>query len=266
MDDLELKQTLQRLEEQQQKILSELGNSNRPQKRDHWEKIAAISPILSGLFIALSALLCTYQYNQQQIKLQEAQTVERFIPHLMGNDTSKRMAILAMKTLVNTDLAAKYAAMFPSAGTISALKTIAKTGDSQDKKIVQQVLGKTSETLPQDEGKDDDASPLILEGEDQPFTQSAPAAHQQSGTPNATAASSPEATADDTKFDPVTGEKIHKKDHPAAHPANHPAGHPAVHPAPPDEKNAPETQSKQEEFKPVSSDRSKSSTAPTFDL
>lgn len=137
MDDLELKQTLERLEEQQQKIIEQLAtSSSASSKRDFWDKLAAISPIISGVAIALSALLCTYQYNQQQIKLQEAQTVEKFIPHLMGNDTSKRMAILAMKTLVNTDLAAKYAAMFPSQGTLSALKTIAKNGSIQDKKIV----------------------------------------------------------------------------------------------------------------------------------
>jgi hypothetical protein len=145
MDDQELKEALLRLEEQQQKIVTQLAVAEN--RRDFWDKLSAISPIISGMAIALSALLCTYQYNQQQIKLQEAQTIERFIPHLLGNDTSKRMAILAMKTLVNTDLAAKYAAMFPSAGTISALKTIAQNGDSQDKEIVSKALHKTETEL-----------------------------------------------------------------------------------------------------------------------
>jgi hypothetical protein len=143
MDDQEIKEALLRMEERQEKILAEYAANNK--RRDLWDKISAISPIISGMAIAFSALLCTYQYNQQQIKLQEAQTVERFIPHLMGNDTSKRMAILAMKTLVNTDLAAKYAAMFPSAGTMSALKQIAKTGDNQDKEIVYKYLHRAAE-------------------------------------------------------------------------------------------------------------------------
>lgn len=155
MEDQDIRQTLQRLEEQQQQLLAQLAKSENKQKRDFWDKLAAISPIMSGMAIALSALLCTYQYNQQQIKLQEAQTVERFIPHLMGNDTSKRMAILAMKTLVNTDLAAKYAAMFPSAGTISALKTIARNGDRQDKEIVSKVLNKTADQLSAEKNPDD---------------------------------------------------------------------------------------------------------------
>ncbi len=146
MDDQELRQSIAQLQAQQEKIMLQLARQENT-RRDFWDKLAAISPVLSGIAIALSALLCTFQYNQQQIKLQEAQTVEKFIPHLMGNETSKRMAILAMKTLVNTDLAAKYAAMFPSQGTLSALQTIAKNGDLQDKKIVSQAMDKTLNEL-----------------------------------------------------------------------------------------------------------------------
>jgi len=165
MDEQELKTRLERIEEQQSKLLAYLEKSNSHVKRDLWEKLTAISPIISGICIALSALLCTYQYNQQQIKLQEAQTIEKFIPHLMGTDTSKRMAILALKTLVNTDLAAKYAAMFPSEGTLSALRTIAKTGDSRDKKIVNEALDKTIKEVSADKfDRESFASDGIVDG------------------------------------------------------------------------------------------------------
>lgn len=148
MENAELEQAILRLEAQQAELIELVSQSQtKKHKRDFWEKLNAIGPILSGFLIAMSALICTYQYNQQQIKLQEAQTIEKFIPHLMGTDTSKRMAILALKTLVNTDLAAKYAAMFPSAGTVSALRTIANTGNSQDRRIVSQALGKTIDEL-----------------------------------------------------------------------------------------------------------------------
>lgn len=172
MDDQELKEALLRLEERQEKILAEYAAANN--KRDMWDKISAVSPIISGLAIALSALLCTFQYNQQQIKLQEAQTIERFIPHLMGNDTSKRMAILAMKTLVNTDLAAKYAAMFPSEGTMSALKQIAKNGDSQDKEIIYKYLNR-AET----EEVKQKAEPADVTAESPNETSAAPASAEQ---------------------------------------------------------------------------------------
>lgn len=221
MDDLELKETLERLEEQQRKIIEQLSNSstNAP-KRDFWEKLAAISPIISGVAIALSALLCTYQYNQQQIKLQEAQTVEKFIPHLMGNDTSKRMAILAMKTLVNTDLAAKYAAMFPSEGTLSALKTIAKNGTSQDKKIV----SKTYDQITKDDS--------ILKPNDLQTSANTTSVQEPSLQPEQTSTT---ATTDtDTAGDTAQAEKPHVpvpkehspipgKEHSVAPPREHPA-------------------------------------------
>lgn len=207
MDDQEIKEALLRLEERQEKILAEYSAANK--KRDLWDKISAISPIISGMAIALSALLCTYQYNQQQIKLQEAQTVERFIPHLMGNDTSKRMAILAMKTLVNTDLAAKYAAMFPSAGTMSALKQIAKTGDRQDKEIIYKYLHKAAD-------EPDDTKPQVAD-ESSTETQSdstAKPAHtdqpQQLG-----AAVAPAETTDPAKSDAtIPGDKVKTQSRP----------------------------------------------------
>ncbi len=148
MDETELKETLSRIEEQQKQLADTITKMHAPTKRrDFWDKMAALSPIISGAMIASGALVATYSFNEQQIKLQEAQTIEKFIPHLMGNDSSKRMAILCLRTLVNTDIAAKCAAMIPSAGTVSALKTIANTGDSREKAIASQALSKTLSEL-----------------------------------------------------------------------------------------------------------------------
>lgn len=211
MDDQELRQSIAYLQAQQEKILLQLAKQEKS-RRDFWDKLAAISPVLSGIAIALSALLCTYQYNQQQIKLQEAQTVEKFIPHLMGNDTSKRMAILAMKTLVNTDLAAKYAAMFPSQGTLSALQTIAKTGDLQDRKIVSQALDKTLNEL---SGKNTAAAQSSDKGSDsQNALGSSPlqdSAQGQTVVPTESASSVP-ATNDDTTGDTTQSGSDHSHD------------------------------------------------------
>lgn len=222
MDDNELKETLERLELQQRAIIEQLsGSKKESQKRDFWDKLGAISPIISGVAIALSALLCTYQYNQEQIKLQEAQTVEKFIPHLMGNDTSKRMAILAMKTLVNTDLAAKYAAMFPSEGTLSALKTIAKNGSTQDKKIV----SKTYEQIEANTKDDSLSSPTGLQtsANTSPTPESALQSEQ---TSTATPAIEPDTTGDAAPSHVPAGAKEHTvpagKEHTVAPPREHP--------------------------------------------
>ena len=252
MDDQELRQTLQRLEEQQEKIISELARVEG--KRDFWDKLSAISPILSGVAIALSALLCTYQYNQQQIKLQEAQTVEKFIPHLMGNDTSKRMAILAMKTLVNTDLAAKYAAMFPSAGAISALKTIAKTGDSQDKRIVSEFLHKTADEQSDSKGKTIDSVDVIEEPTVDVIVKPE---HADAPKPASTDAAAAAAGPGDTKSD----QKVDTKGD-TNPPADKGRSHAKEHPVTTDEKDAVETQSKHDpETRPNHVDGTKSTTA-----
>jgi hypothetical protein len=67
-------------------------SSSKPPK-DIWDKIAALAPIISGMLIFVMGGYFTYSYNQQQLRVQEIQTIEKFIPHLMGNDQSKRAAI-----------------------------------------------------------------------------------------------------------------------------------------------------------------------------
>ncbi len=62
-------------------------------KRDVWEKIGALSPLLCGVLISAVGTYCTYTYNQQQLKIQQVQTIGNFIPHLMGNEQSKKAAI-----------------------------------------------------------------------------------------------------------------------------------------------------------------------------
>lgn len=109
-------------------------------KKDFWDRLGAIAPLISGLLIAGTGVYCSYSFNQQQLKLQEIQTIERFIPHLLGTEKSKQAAIMAMSSLTNTKVAAKMASLFASEGTVSALRTIAATGDSQDRTIANKAM------------------------------------------------------------------------------------------------------------------------------
>lgn len=120
--------------------------SDKPPK-DAWDKIGALAPIVSGLLISVMAGYFTYSYNQQQLRLQEIQTIEKFIPHLLGNEKSKKAAILAISSLTNTKLAARFASLFASEGTVSALKSIATTGDTRDRTIATEALEKALETV-----------------------------------------------------------------------------------------------------------------------
>src|SRR5262249_53859173 len=88
-----------------------------------------------------------YTSNTTQHPLREIKTTEKFLPHHMGNKKSKKAAILAMSSLANTQLAARFASLFASEGTVSALKSIATAGDTKDRSIATEALQKALESI-----------------------------------------------------------------------------------------------------------------------
>jgi tetratricopeptide (TPR) repeat protein len=122
-------------------------------QKDNWDKIAAIAPIISAALIFATGGYCTYTYNQQQIKIQQCQTIEKFIPHLMGNEQTKKAAILALSSLINTETASKFASIFASTGTVSALQTMSETGTDKDKLIATQALSSALQNLAERESQ-----------------------------------------------------------------------------------------------------------------
>lgn len=146
MEDQELKETLSELKEQQKVLLEEVKGRPSPRK-DGWDKLACLAPVISGFLIGGCGAFIGYAYNQQQIKLQELQTIERFIPHLAGNEKTKKAAILAMSSLTNAELAAKMASLFASEGTVSALESIAQTGNTKDRTVAKEALAKSFSSM-----------------------------------------------------------------------------------------------------------------------
>ncbi len=127
-----------------------LSTSAQPQPKpvkDIWDKVGAVAPIISGILIFGAGGLFTYAYNEQQLRLQEVQTIEKFIPHLMGSEPSKKAAILAISSLTNPELAARFASIFASSGTVSALQSIAEQGDQHEKKVATKALAIALENL-----------------------------------------------------------------------------------------------------------------------
>lgn len=127
----------------------------KPEK-DMWDKIAAVGPIVSGVLIFLTGGVFTYTYNLQQLKVQEIQTIERFIPHLTGSEQSKKAAILAINSLADAKLAGKIASIYASQGTVSALQTLSRSGSDKDRKIAEQALARTIENIKARESRLDD--------------------------------------------------------------------------------------------------------------
>jgi hypothetical protein len=115
--------------------------------KDVWDKLAAIGPIISGILVFTIGGYFTYTFNEHQLQLQEVQTIEKFLPHLGGDEQSKRAAILAISSLTNTTLASKLASIYASAGTASALQSMAQSGTEKDKTIATQALATTLEKI-----------------------------------------------------------------------------------------------------------------------
>jgi tetratricopeptide (TPR) repeat protein len=138
---------LEQIASDQAKVLAELGRVQRNRK-DFWDRLSALAPIVSGVLIAGMGLYATSSYNAQQLKLQEIQTIEKFIPHLAGGDERrKRAAILALSSIGNTQLAAKMASLFASEGTVSALQSMANSGNKQDQLIATEALGSALDNI-----------------------------------------------------------------------------------------------------------------------
>lgn len=75
-----------------------------------------------------------------QDKLAEAQTVQRFIPHLVGQESEKELALIVMDSFVNRDVVTKLATKVPSKGSVAALQSLSRQGGDADKKLAQSAL------------------------------------------------------------------------------------------------------------------------------
>jgi tetratricopeptide (TPR) repeat protein len=110
---------------------------DKNKKKDIWDVLSSMSGLftfLSSIVIAWLGVQFTDAYKKQEVRIAEAQTVEKFLPHLSSqNEGEKRGAILALATLNNKELAARLGALYASSGTIEALEIILKNaeGDSQ---------------------------------------------------------------------------------------------------------------------------------------
>lgn len=116
-----------------------------PRKKDFWDKLSAVGPLIAGLIISGIGSWFTYTYNQRQIRLQEVQTVEKFIPHLLGDQESKELAILAISSLGNTRLATELAVRYPSSGTAAALESLSATGDTTAQQLADEAISMLQE-------------------------------------------------------------------------------------------------------------------------
>ncbi len=114
--------------------------------RDNWDRLSSLSGVftfISSLLIAIVGWYFTNSYNERQLKweqtqarqeqatkvhqnkLAEMQTVEKMIPHLTKNESSKQVALIAISALASPEIAAQIAAAYGGQGSINALAQLA---------------------------------------------------------------------------------------------------------------------------------------------
>jgi len=120
---------LDSLSERVDKIEEELES----EEKDIWDKIGVLTPIVSGILVALIGFYATNVYNRRQqiaeqrrkereLAVAQVQTVEKFIPHLSsGSERDKEAALTAIAALGNNDLAIRLALAYGGSGSRSAL-------------------------------------------------------------------------------------------------------------------------------------------------
>jgi S1-C subfamily serine protease len=111
---------------------------DQPRPKDSWDKVSSISGLVSGVLAALIAALAAYLWNERQrrsesanhardIAIQQAQTVEAFMPYLTsGSQASITAALMAIESLGNPELTAKLATLFGGSGGLEAMLRIAE--------------------------------------------------------------------------------------------------------------------------------------------
>lgn len=140
----------------QQKELVETLKNKKEEKKDFWDKFSAASTFISGVIVALVGLYFTNSYNSQQaardeilkaqqLRLAQVELVQKFIPQLNGSDREKKLAIIAISSLGNSELATKLAVLDQSEGAKAALESLAASGSEEEKNLAQRALANFKE-------------------------------------------------------------------------------------------------------------------------
>lgn len=117
-------------------------------EKDTWDKLNAISGLISGGFVTAVGIAATYLYNERQrknsetqktreLKVLQAQTVQSFMPQLQSEDQKAiKAALLAIYSLGNEKLAKELAGIYGNEGAIAALSQIASNPERPDAEAV----------------------------------------------------------------------------------------------------------------------------------
>lgn len=111
-------------------------------QKDIWDKLGAISGLISGSVVVLVGLLVTSVLKKRELAVSRVQTVHSFMPMLQSGDRKEvEAALLAIFALdTKSRLATDLASIYQNDGSISALTKIAAGPDAGSARRAQQAL------------------------------------------------------------------------------------------------------------------------------
>jgi len=131
------------LEERVETLEQEIKRLEDSKTKDVWDKLNAVSGLISGGLVAAIGIVATYLYNERQrknaetqkqreIAILQVQTVQSFMPQLQsGQPKEIEAALLAITALGNAKLATELADIYRGEGAISALSKIAASSNRE---------------------------------------------------------------------------------------------------------------------------------------
>lgn len=121
----DLHESVSQLLSRQEQLLAKVASLQRPEGKDLWDKLGALSGLLIAIVGGLFSYLYSYHQAQQadisqkhQTKLEEIQTVGTFMPYLVGkDDAAKSIALSEVENLLDAQTAVLIAEHVNSAQT-----------------------------------------------------------------------------------------------------------------------------------------------------
>jgi hypothetical protein len=128
--------------------------STRPERKDWVQRLGAASGVVSTLAAAVIAgtgVYFTKEYNERQASQQElakerdyriaqVELIQKLMPHLNGGEREKKVALIALHLLKDSELAVALAELDDSSGSREALKAIKEHGSDAVSKLASDAL------------------------------------------------------------------------------------------------------------------------------
>lgn len=115
--------------------------SEKSGRKDFWDKFASFSTFFSSVIIAGMATIFTHEYDKQQLNVNELTILEKFVPFLAsGTQSEQEVSIIEISALGDTNVAARLAKLYPNAGTLAGLQSVAKNGDASQQAIAKDAI------------------------------------------------------------------------------------------------------------------------------